>query len=109
MRMRGRIERILDWAKARGLREGENPARWRGHLDKLLQKPTAKAKHLAAMPYKDVPNFLAELRAREGVAARALEVTTLTALRTGEAMGATWGEIDLVERVRTSGPSPPAA
>ena len=98
-RLRGRIERIIDWAKARGLRDGENPARWRGHLDKLLQKPTAKAKHLAAMPYRDVPVFVAELRAREGVAARAFEFTILTAARTGEVVGATWGEIDLAERV----------
>ena len=99
MRLRGRIERIIDWAKARGLRDGENPARWRGHLDKLLQKPTAKAQHLAAMPYEEVPNFVAELRSREGVAARAVEVTILTAARTGEVVGAKWSEIDLVKKL----------
>jgi integrase len=99
MRLRGRIERILDWAKARGLRDGENPARWRAHLDKLVQKPTTKAKHFAAMPYEEVPNFVAELRAREGVAARALEVTILTAARTGEVVGAKWTEIDLAKKL----------
>ena len=72
---------MLDWAKARGLREGENPARWRGHLDKLLPKPTEKKKHHAAMPFEDVPAFLVELSDRQEVAARALEVTVLLALR----------------------------
>ena len=97
-RLRGRIERILDWAKVRGLREGENPARWKGHLDKLLQKPNGTAKHHTALPFEDVPAFLTELRATEGIAARALEIAILTALRTGEVLNATWSEINLTKR-----------
>ena len=96
-RVRGRIEAVLDWAKARQLRQGENPARWRGHLDKLLPAKTKvrKVKHLDAMPYGDVPVFMATLRDMDSVSARALEFTILTAARTGETMGATWSEIDL--------------
>ena len=97
-RLRGRIERVLDWAKARGLREGDNPARWKGHLDKLLAKPPKADKHHAALPYDDVPAFLIELRATEGIAARALEVAILTACRTGEVLNATWSEISLTKR-----------
>jgi integrase len=95
-RVRGRIESILDWAAARSLRKGDNPARWRGHLDKLL---AARAKHSVrhhpAMPYGEVPVFVRELQTHEGISARALEFTLLTAARTGEAIGAMWAEIDL--------------
>jgi integrase len=97
-RLRGRIERVLDWAKARGLREGENPARWKGHLDHLLQKPNGAAKHHAAMAYADLPAFMGELRAAVGISPRALEIAILTALRTGEVIGAKWTEIDLAKR-----------
>jgi integrase len=110
-RVRGRIESILDWATARGYRHGENPARWRGHLDKLLPKKAtvAKAKraaagrsaHHEALPYGEVPAFIAELRQQNGIAARALEFAILTATRTGEVIGARWDEIDLAERLWT--------
>jgi integrase len=102
-RVRGRIESVLDWATARGYRKGENPARWRGHLDKLLpsRRKVAKVKHHAALPYSELPGFLTPLRSQEGIAARALEFTILTAARTGETIGATWAEIDLVGQVWT--------
>ncbi|WP_338689304.1 MULTISPECIES: tyrosine-type recombinase/integrase [Bradyrhizobium] len=94
-RIRGRIERALDSAKAQGLRTGENPARWRGHLDHLLAKRQRLTRgHHAALPYSDVPAFMVDLRGREAVAARALEFVILTAARTGEALGARWDEID---------------
>lgn len=95
-RLRGRIERVLDAAKARGLRQGENPARWRGHLDVLLprQKRLVRGHH-AAMAVDDLPPFMAALRTRPAVAARALEFTILTAARTGESLRARWSEIDL--------------
>jgi integrase len=95
VRLRSRIENILDAATARGQRAGENPARWRGHLDKLLARPSRvhRVQHLAAMPYRDVPAFMVELRAQPGVAARALEFTILTACRTGEVTGCRWEEI----------------
>ncbi len=95
-RVRGRIEAVLDAAKARGLRSGENPARWRGHLDTLLPKrPKLQRGHHAALPYAEMPAFMAELRTREALAARALEFCILTAARSGEVLGATWAEIDL--------------
>jgi hypothetical protein len=74
-RVRGRIEAVLDWARVRGYRDGENPARWRGHLDKILPRPTRvkKKKHFAAMPYRDMPVFMAELRQRNDSGVRALE------------------------------------
>jgi integrase len=101
-RLRGRIERVLDAAKAQGLRTGENPARWRGHLDQLLPKRQRLARaHHAAMPYGDLPAFMTQLRAREGTAARALEFTILTAARSGEVLGARWKEFDLVNAVWT--------
>lgn len=102
-RVRGRIESILDWATARGLRRGENPARWRGHLDKLLpaRGKVCKVRHHAALPYAELPGFLAQLRERESVAARALEFAILTAARTGETIGTTWGEISWTDRVWT--------
>jgi integrase len=96
-RVRGRIERILDWAKVRGYRDGENPARWRAHLDNLLP-PRSKVravKHHNALPYAHVPAFMADLRNREGAAARALEFGILTAARSAEVLGARWAEFDL--------------
>jgi hypothetical protein len=100
-RVRGRIERVLDWAKVRGFRQGENPARWRGHLDALLpaHSKVRKVKHHAALPYVQVGAFMAALRTREAVAARALEFTILTAARTGEVLGARWDEIDFQTKV----------
>lgn len=100
-RVRGRIESVLDWAAARNYRQGDNPARWRGHLDKLLPAKTKvrKVKHREAMPYVDVPAFMATLRGMESVSARALEFTVLTAARTGETIGARWQEIDLAAKV----------
>jgi integrase len=105
-RTRGRIERVLDAAKAKGLRTGENPARWRGHLALLLpaRKRLTRGHH-AAMPFKDVPDFMAKLKERPAPAARALELTILTAARTGEMIGATWGEFDLVGKVWTVPPA----
>lgn len=101
-RLRGRIEKVLDAAKARGWRTGENPARWRGHLDHLLpRRQKLQRGHQPAMPYKEVPAFVARLRARDAVAARALEFLILTAARSGEVTGATWGEIDLTTKVWT--------
>jgi integrase len=102
-RVRQRIESILDFAKVRGYREGENPARWRGHLDKLLpaRSRVREVEHLAALPYAKLPAFLASLREREAAAARALEFLILTAGRTGEVIGARWNEIDLLEKVWT--------
>ena len=97
-RVRGRVEAILDWAAAQGYRQGDNPARWRGHLDKLLPARIAKCErvvHHAALPYDEMPPFMAALREREGIAARALEFTILTAARTGEVLGATWDEMNL--------------
>ena len=102
-RVRGRIECILDYAKARGWRAGENPARWRGHLDNLLPAPgkVAKVEHHAALPWKEIAAFLVSLANHEAVAARALHFAILSAARTGEALGATWGEIDLSQAVWT--------
>jgi integrase len=100
-RLRGRIEAVLDWAAARGYRTGENPARWRGHLDKLLpaRSNVRQVEHHAALPYAELSAFLARLREQEGVAARALEFTILTAARTGESIGATWGEINWTDKL----------
>jgi integrase len=102
-RVRGRIESILDWAKAREYRQGENPARWRGHLDKLLpaRGKVRKVEHHAALPYTELPDFLVALREQEGIAARALEFTILTAARTGETIGARWSEFDLLDKTWT--------
>jgi integrase len=102
-RTRGRIELVLDWATARGYRKGDNPARWRGHLDKLLpaRAKVQKVKHHAAIAHTDLPAFMTVLRGRTGVAARALEFAILTAARTGEVIGAKWAEIDLVGKVWT--------
>lgn len=101
-RVRGRIETILNAAKAVGYREGDNPALWRGHIDKILPKldPLSRGHH-KAMDYENVAAFLTELRAKQGVAALALEFTILTAARTGEVIGATWDEIDLGKAIWT--------
>ena len=100
-RLRGRIESVLDWATARGLRNGENPARWKGHLDKLLPAPSKvqKVEHHRALPIDQLPAFMQALRQREGLAARALEFTILTAARSGEVRGAIWEEIDVKTKV----------
>jgi integrase len=102
-RVRGRIEAILDWAKARGLRMGENPARWRGHLSNLLPKRSKirRVQHHPALPYAEMPAFMTALRKREGIAPRALEFVILTAARTGEGLGARWHELDLEAGVWT--------
>ena len=101
-RVRQRIENILDFAKVRGYREGENPARWRGHLDKLLpaRSRVRQVEHLAALPYKICP-FSHELAQRDAFAARGLEFLILTAGRTGEVIGARWSEIDLLDKTWT--------
>ena len=99
-RLRGRIERVLDAAKVKGLRSGENPARGRGHLDLLLPKRSkATVKHHPALPFTEVASFMADLRKRPAIAARALEFTILTAARSGEARGMTWSEVDLDEKL----------
>jgi integrase len=100
-RVRGRIESVLDWAAARGYRQGENPARWRGHLENLLPQRHAvrRVEHHAALPYAELPRFVAELRREEGVDAAALEFAILTAARTSEVIGARWDEIDMAERL----------
>jgi integrase len=100
-RVRGRIEAVLDWATARGYRQGENPARWRGHLENLLpgKSKVRRVEHYAALPYSAIPAFMLELRRQDGVAGRALEFTILTAARTGEVIGATWSEINFEERL----------
>lgn len=96
-RLRGRIEQVLDWARVRGFREGENPARWRGHLDKLLPNPSKVSKviHHPALSLGALAAFATDLRTRDGLGARALEMVLLTAARSGEVRGATWSEIDL--------------
>ncbi len=96
-RVRGRIEAVLDWATARGYRQGENPARWRGHLDKLLPSrfKVARVKHHPALPYAEIGAFMPCLRGQGEVAARALELTVLCATRSSETIGATWVEVDL--------------
>ena len=102
-RVRGRIESVLDWATVRGYRKGDNPARWRGHLAEVLpsREKIQKTVHHAALPFAELPLFVSELKEREGVAARALEFTILTAARTGETIGARWDEIDLEEKIWT--------
>ncbi|WP_416356316.1 tyrosine-type recombinase/integrase [Aureimonas phyllosphaerae] len=95
-RLRGRIERVLDYAKAKGWRTGENPAMWRGHLANILPaRQKLQRGHHAAMPYDQVPSFLEQVKGAEAMAARCLEFTILTAARSGEALSATWSEIDL--------------
>jgi len=99
-RLRGRIENVLDAAAVRGFRAGENPARWRGHLQNLLAKPKVLTRgHHAALPYDKLPDFLMQLRVRHSLAARALEFTILTACRSGEVRSARWEEIDLDKKI----------
>ncbi|GJL72976.1 MAG: phage integrase [Nitrosomonas sp.] len=102
-RLRGRIESILDWATVRQYRTGENPARWKGHLDKLLPKPSkvTKVENHPALPFKEIPQFMQQLRKLPGYAAAAVEFIILTAVRTRELRGAVWSEIDLDKRVWT--------
>jgi integrase len=102
-RLRGRIESILDWATVSKFRVGENPARWRGHLDNLLADPGKmnRVVHHAALPWQDIGQFMSELKGREGIAARAVELAILTAARSGEVRGAMWGEFDLEEAMWT--------
>jgi len=102
-RVRGRIEAVLDWAKARGYRAGENPAQWKGHLENIFPARTKvrKVKHHSALPYGEVGEFMSALKALDGTGARALQFTILTAARTGEAIGARWEEIDLENAVWT--------
>lgn len=96
-RLRERIESVLDWATVSGHRQGDNPARWRGHLEHVLAKPSKAhtVKHLAALPYAEINALVTLLRAQEGIAERALEFTILTAARTGETLYAKWSEIDM--------------
>lgn len=101
-RIRGRIETVLDSAKARGYRQGENPARWRGHLAQILPARTRLSRgHHKAIPYEDIPAFARALHKREALAALALEFTILTAARSGEVIGASWSEVDLAKAVWT--------
>ena len=102
-RVRGRIERVLNWAKTAGHREGENPARWKGHLENLLPKrgDVQTVKPHPALPYRDVGAFVAKLREREGYAALGLEFAILTGTRTSEVVGATKAEIDVEQKVWT--------
>lgn len=101
--MRGRIESILGWCTVRNYRAGENPARWRGHLKKVLPEKTKvrKVRHHPARPFTQVSELIKELREREGVAARALEFTILTVARTNETTGAVPSEIDAADRAWT--------
>jgi integrase len=104
-RVRGRIEKVLDAAKAKGFRHGENPARWRGHLDHLLPKQSKLTRgHHAAMPYEHVAAFVGRLRESDSLTALALEFCILTAARSGEVLGARWSEIDLDKKVWTLPP-----
>jgi integrase len=100
-RLRGRIEAVLDWATARGYRRGDNPARWKGHLDQTLpaRSKVQKVKHHSALAYDEMPEFMAALPQQEGIAALALEFTILTAARTGETIGAVWDEINVADKV----------
>lgn len=102
-RVRGRIEKILDWCKVQGYRKGDNPAAWRGHLEHLLSAPnkTATVEHHPALPWREIGAFMALLRQRQGAAAVALEFIILTNCRTSEAIEATWSEFDLAEKLWT--------
>jgi integrase len=100
-RLRGRIEAVLDYAKTHGWRTGENPARWKGHLSNILPKPrkVARVKHYAAIGWRDIGAFMADLAKQDGISALALRFAILTAARTGEVLGAQWAEIDLQNRL----------
>jgi integrase len=105
-RLRGRIESVLDWATVRGYRSGDNPARWRGHLEHVLPNggEVAKVEHHPSLPYDDMPAFISRLRARQGTASAALLFAILTAARTNEVVGATWDEVDLKNKTWTVPP-----
>ena len=96
-RVRGRIESVLDWATTRKFRTGENPARWKGHLDNLLpaRHKLARVKHHPALPWTEMSDFMTALRCQVGTSARALEFAILTAARSGEVRGMTWGEVNI--------------
>jgi len=101
-RLRGQIENVLDATKARGFRDGPNPATWRGHLKTLLPARQRLTRgHHAALPYDDLSAFMTDLRARTSTAALALELAILTASRSGEVLNAEWGEFDLDKAVWT--------
>lgn len=102
-RLRGRLESILDWAAFRKFRSGENPARWKGHLEHELpaKNKVQRVEHHAALPYSQIPVFMRELQQRPGISSRALEFAILTAARSGEVRGATWSEIDLANALWT--------
>lgn len=102
-RVRQRIEAVIDYASALGIRTGDNPARWRGHLDHLLPKPkkVRAVKHHAALSHADIADFMSELSTRTGIAAQALGFTILTAARSGETRGMTWGEVDIEKAMWT--------
>ncbi len=102
-KLRGRLEAILDWATVQDYRKGENPARWRGHLDKLLPKPSEvhTVQHFAALPYSEINNFMNKLREREALSALALRLISLTATRSGAVRGAKWSEFDLKNAIWT--------
>jgi integrase len=102
-RVRGRIESVLDWATARGYRTGDNPARWRGHLQNLLPRTSKlkRVRHHPSLSYAEIGAFFVSLREQGGVAARALQFAILTGARTGEVIGATWSEVDLASAVWT--------
>lgn len=102
-RLRGRIERVLDYARVRRFREGENPALWRGNLSHALpaKSDIMKVEHMAAMPYSEIPDFWKGLDAHTGTAVEALRFTILTAARSGETRGMTWDEIDLEQKIWT--------
>jgi integrase len=103
-RLRGRIESVIDWATAHELRTGDNPARWKGHLEHLLAKSTPENRaeeHHAALPYANIPKFMTDLTKQEGMSRWSLELLILTACRTSEVIGAQWSEIDLVKKLWT--------
>lgn len=104
-RVRGRIERVLDAARARGLRRDDNPARWRGHLSTILPNKKPQVRHFPAMDYADVPTFMESLVHRKAMSARCLQFIILTAVRSIEARGMVWDEVNLAERIWTIPPS----
>ena len=102
-KIRSRIECVLDWAKVREYRQGENPARWRGHLENLLAKPSklVRVKHRAALPYAKINDFLHSLEKRDGIGVQALKLLIFTACRSNEVLGTAWDEIDFDNKVWT--------
>ena len=102
-RLRGRIEAVLSWGAVHGYRRGDNPARWKGHIEMILpaKSKVAKVKHHAALDYREMPRFMASLRSQGGVGVMALRFVILTAARTGEVIGADWSEIDFKNKVWT--------